>query len=137
MKKYVLLSGIFLVLFIITSFTILKDSFSKDKHPTDIRDCLVKVKSTWGDPCPGCTSYRESYKVRFVNDCEVNLDFKIAVQNKNKTLKIFEKENFGPNDSIDVYSCEGTGKVFKYVRKAGDREIELPSNMEITKKNPK
>mgnify|MGYP001565902498 CR=1 FL=1 len=118
---------------VITSFKLHSYLTARDKYPTDLGDCIQKYKSDWGKPCAGCTSTRDTYVVSLKNSCDLPLDIKIAVQNKNKTWRIFEKENFGGGDSLIVFSCEGTGKYLKWTKKAGDREIVFPSNMEIGK----
>lgn len=134
MKRILIVYGVLLVIFItVTSFRLHSYFASKDKYPTDLAECLKKYKSDWGIECPGCTSKRDTYAVFIKNTCDLPLDIKIAVQNKNKTLKIFEKENFAGEDTIMVFSCEGTGKYFKLAKKAGDREIVFPSNAEMSK----
>lgn len=134
MKKiFVIIGCLGLTFMIVTSFKLHSYFTTKDKYPTDLGDCVQKYKSDWGRSCVGCTSARDTYIVYLKNSCDLPLDIKIAVQNKNKTWKVFEKENFGGGDTLVVFSCEGTGKYLKWARKAGDREIVFPSNMEIGK----
>lgn len=132
-KVFIIIGFISLTYLVITSFKLDSYITTKDKYPTDLGDCVQKYKSEWGQTCVGCTATKDSYKVYLKNSCDLPLDIKVAVQNKNKTWKIFEKENFGGDDTLVVFSCEGTGKYLKWARKAGDREIEFPSNMEIGK----
>ena len=133
MKKSVALAS--LLLFAVIVFTAFH---SKDKHPTDMRDCLEKVKSNWGEKCLGCESnYKDSYKLTLVNICEETLDIKVAVQNTNITWRIFDKESLAPGDTFFAYSCEGTGRFLKWVKKAGDKTISFPSNPEIYKLYPR
>lgn len=135
--KNLLISCLVLLAFFFGLTGFIGNGSTKDKHPTDLRDCLVKTRSKWGDPCKGCDKYRDSYKVWFKNICDDPMDIKVAVQNSNKTWRIFDKENLASGDSVEVFSCEGTGKFLKWVRKAGDREIIFPTNADISKQYPK
>lgn len=138
MKRVIIISASLVILFsVITAFKMINSNFSKDKHPTDMRDCLEKYKSKWGDPCTGCDKFRDTYTIYLKNVCEENIDVKIAVQNKNKTWRIIDKENIASGDTLVAFSCEGTGKFLKWVKKAGDREIVFPTNQEIFKQYPK
>lgn len=132
-KVFVIIISMGFIFMTVTSFKLHSYFTSRDKYPTDLGDCVVKYKSEWASPCAGCTSNRDTYSVFLKNSCDLPLDIKIAVQNKNYTWKIFERENFGGGDTLVVFSCEGTGKYLKWARKAGDREIVFPSNMEISK----
>lgn len=134
MKRILIIYGVLLIVFIsVSSFKLHSLFAAKDKYPTEIAECIKKYKSEWGNDCAGCSSKRDTYIVFLKNVCDLGLDIKIAVQNKNKTWKIFEKENFMGEDTLVVFSCEGTGKYLKWAKKAGDREVVFPSNMEIGK----
>lgn len=98
----------------------------------DWTQCLQKVDSKWGEPMD-CREYKDSYCVYLKNVCEETLDVKCAVQNTNKTWRIFDKEGLAPGDTIAVWSCDATGKYLRWVKKHNDREIIFPTNMEINK----
>jgi hypothetical protein len=127
MKTLTVAGCILFVLLCVTAFS------GNDKLSSDTSDCLQKVKSVQGEKCGDCNDFKNSYTVYFVNVCDDTLDIKVAVQNLNKTWKIFEKENMAPHDTLVAWSCEGSGKFLKWVKKSGDRNTIFPTNMDIYK----
>ncbi|OFX55978.1 MAG: hypothetical protein A2046_15130 [Bacteroidetes bacterium GWA2_30_7] len=123
--KYLILGLLFINL--IYSF---KPSYDGEK---DWNSCVEKYKATWGDVCMECTYNYDIFKVFMKNVCTENVDVLVAVQESNKVWKCFMFENLAPNDTIVAHACKGTGKYLKWVRKAGDREIELPNCDEVNK----
>lgn len=114
-KTYFALGLFFLAIVIVSAFA------PQDKISNDLANCVKKTRSEFCVKCPTCSDNLNTYKVYFVNICKDTLDIKISVQNKNKTWKIFEKQDFRPNDSISAFSCDGTGKFLKWAKKSSDR----------------
>jgi hypothetical protein len=101
---------------------------------TDYTDCMKKVGSgEWGEKCPDCKVYKDSYRVKYKNECAESLDVMICVQEKDKTWKKFMFHSIAPNDTMVVYACEGTGKVKKWAKKSGDNSIAFPTIDEVNK----
>jgi len=102
-------------------------------------DCLVKTSSKWGAPCEHCFSYIEGYKRDFSgtyqldlkNACREVIEVKVAVQEKNGTWRTFPVRALGPEESLNAFACEGSGKYLYWVRRANDTEIVLPTDREI------
>ena len=103
----------------------------------DYTDCIAKVLSEWGEQCPDCKVYKDSYKVKLQNNCTDSLDVMVCVQEANKTWKRFMFHAMPPNDVMTAYACEGTGKYLKWAKKAGDKHVIFPTieqvNAEYTK----
>ncbi len=102
-------------------------------------DCLVKTASRWGAPCEKCESYVEGYKrdwsgtyqIDLKNTCRDVIEVKVAVQEKNGTWRTFPVRALGPEESMNAFACEGSGKYLYWVRRANDSEIVLPSDRDI------
>ena len=110
------------------------NSLCQGQNKTNLRGCIKKIKTEIGVKCEDCKDYKDSYKVLLINICTDTLDIQIAVQNRNKTWKIFQKNRVKPNDTIDAYSCDGAGKFLKWVRVHGDTTYHFPSNNMYPKK---
>lgn len=123
--KYIIFS--LLLVFVIIAFKPLDDG------EKDWGKCVEKYKSTWGDPCMECTYNYDIFKVFMKNVSTENVDLFVAVQESNKTWKCYMFEKLLPNDTIVAHACKGTGKSLKWVRKAGDREIEFPTCDEVNR----
>lgn len=120
---------VIILAFISFSFIYINDS-NNDKS---WNECIEKYNSTWAQPCQDCTYNNDIFHVYFRNICEENLDVMIAVQESNKTWRCLYTENLAPKDTIVAFACKGTGKYLYWVRKAYDRELELPTCDEINK----
>lgn len=117
--KYIILLILFSI--VIYSFKPLDDG------EKDWSKCVEKYKATWGDPCMDCTYNYDIFQVFMKNVSTDNVDLFVAVQESNKSWKCYMFEKLLPNDTIVAHACKGTGKYLKWVRKAGDREIEFPT----------
>ncbi|MBK7946988.1 MAG: hypothetical protein IPJ85_17520 [Flavobacteriales bacterium] len=102
-------------------------------------DCLLKTSSRWGAPCEHCQSYVDGFKrdfsgtfqVEFKNACREVIEVKVAMQEKNGTWRAFPVRALGPDERIEAFACEGSGKYLYWVRRANDTEITLPTDREI------
>lgn len=102
-------------------------------------DCLVKTNSRWGAPCDKCESYIEgfkrdfsgTYQIEMKNVCKDVIEVKVAVQEKNGTWRTFPVKALGPDETLEAFACEGSGKYLYWVRRANDTEIILPTDREI------
>lgn len=90
-------------------------------------ECLTKYASAWGEDCLKCQFKKDTYKVKLKNTCTDALDVVVCVQEEDKTWKYFAFNGVTPRDSVIGYACKGTGKYLKFVRKAGNKEIILPT----------
>ena len=112
---------------IVLSFTIKTESGDEKNW----NECVEKYNANWGEPCPDCTYNNDIFHVSFRNICEENVDVFVAVQESNKSWRCLYTENIAPKDTITAFACKGTGKYLYWVRKAGDREMELPTCDEV------
>lgn len=102
-------------------------------------ECMLKTGSKWGAPCEKCELYTEGYKRDFSgtyqlqlrNVCNVIVEVKLAVQEKNGDWRTFPVRAVEPQETIDGFACQGTGKYVYWVRAVGDTETLLPSDREI------
>ncbi|GAB4287668.1 MAG: hypothetical protein Kow0068_13450 [Marinilabiliales bacterium] len=94
-------------------------------------DCVEKYKSEWGQPIKGCTYNNKIYKAYYRNICDENIDVLISTMNKDNVWECFYKENMAPNDTLMIYTCNGTGSTLIWVKKAGDKEIVFPTCEEV------
>ena len=101
--------------------------------PQENNDCLKKTSSEWASNCGACYNSSKSYRVNMQNICSVNIDVKVAVQEKTMRWRTFNQNNMAPGDSISGYACEGTGKYVFWTRKAGDKNVEFPTDDAIEK----
>jgi hypothetical protein len=98
----------------------------------DLADNIKKYNSAWGQFCKPCGDLSaNSYTVKLRNIGKEKLDVKIAVQEKNKSWRVFNFNSMAPNDSMTAYACQGTGKYLKWARKAGDNGTTFPSDKQI------
>jgi hypothetical protein len=97
----------------------------------DLSECVKKVDSSWGEACKSCTYNKNIYKVYYVNTCDIALDVLISLQGAQKIWKTDYFENVQPNDTMFAFNCQGTGKILKWVRVAGDNELVFPTTAEI------
>ena len=100
----------------------------------DYIECFKKYASAWGETCPDCKTYKDSYKVKLRNECDEKIDVMVCVQEANKTWKRFQWNDVKAKDSVIAYACEGTGKYLKWVRKAGDRSTTFMTVDEVNAK---
>ena len=122
MKKIILLS--------IIAIALITSSFTISGADGDLTECVVKVKSDWGLK-QDCMEYKDSYVVYLKNTCEQSLDIMCAMQNTDKTWRITNHNDVKAGDTITVWSCYGTGKYLKWVKKHGDKEVIFPTKREI------
>jgi len=102
-------------------------------------DCLTKTASKWGAPCTKCENYKENYKRDFSgtyqidlqNICSDMIEVKVAMQERNGNWRTFPVKALAPNEVMNAFACQGTGKYMYWVRKVNDNEILLPSDREI------
>jgi hypothetical protein len=98
----------------------------------DLADNIKKYGSAWGAYCKPCGDLSsQSYTVKLRNVGKEKLDVKVAVQEKNKSWKVFNFTAMAPNDSMIAYACQGTGKFLKWARKAGDNSTTFPTDKQI------
>lgn len=126
MKKFILLAAI---IPIAVAFAPVKNHF--EFQNIEWNDCLTKYASAWGEDCLKCQFKKDTYKVKLKNTCTDALDVVVCVQESNKTWKYFAFNGVAPKDSVIGYACVGTGKYLKFVRKAGNKEIILPTAEQV------
>lgn len=108
--------------------TLTSTSFGQE----DLADFVKKYNSGWGWFCKACGDLSsKSYTVHLKNTSKEKLDVKIAVQENNKSWKVFNFNAMNPNDTMVAYACQGTGKYLKWARKAGDFTTTFPSDKQI------
>ncbi len=121
MKKLILIS---IILPIMLAFvTVTKPNYQE----IDVTNCLEKYASAWGEDCPKCQFKKDTYKVKLKNICTEAIDVVVCVQEADKTWRYSLFNGVPPKDSVIAYACKGTGKYLKYVRKAGNKEVILPT----------
>ncbi len=102
-------------------------------------DCIMKQQSRWGEACERCEAYTAdlkrdnsgTFQVKLENTCRDIVEIKVATQEKNGNWRTFPVKALGPNESMNAYACEGTGKYMYWVRRVNDHEIILPSDKDI------
>ncbi len=139
MKKIIIV-GIAATTIGIVSFKVAR---KKPFTDTDYTECITKINSKWGEPCEKCETYvgnkrdfSETYTIYLKNECTEKVDIKCCVQEKDKNTgwRCFYRPNLAPKDTLVVYACKSAkGKYLKWVRKAGDNEIILPTDEEVKK----
>ncbi len=100
--------------------------------PDDLADCLVKVKSAWGEHCSECGTSTDTYIVYVMSKCKDKLDVMVGVQDKDS--KIYKLSTFYgviPSDTLRIFACKGSGKWLKWARKAGDPTFKFPTQSEV------
>lgn len=115
------------------SFLFLLNPIAKDEYfPTqENTECLSKSSSEWGTYGVACHKSDNSYRINLKNSCTVNIDAKVAVQEKTNRWRTFNRNNLAPGDSISGYACEGTGKYVFWTKTAGDKTVVFPTDEEI------
>lgn len=102
----------------------------------ELSDNIKKYRSGWGWFSKSCGDLSStSYTVHLRNTGKETLDVRIAVQEKNKTWKVFNFKHMNPNDTMVAYACNGTGKFLKWARKTGDANTVFPTEEEINREN--
>ena len=102
-------------------------------------DCVVKINSTWGQPCEKCEAYKEGFKrdfsgvyqLQLKNSCNETVEVKVATQEKNGVWRTFPVKALTSGETMTAYACTGTGKYMYWVRKLNDTEVVIPSDQEI------
>ena len=115
-----------------------------DKNATlpvkDYNECVQKITTKWGEPNMKCEYYighkrdfSDTYTVFLKNVCDENIDLKCCVQEQEKHLgwRCITRMELKPNDTLVSYACKGKGKYLFWARRAGDREIELPTDEQV------
>ena len=97
-------------------------------------DCLVKVKSNWGEVCNQCENSNDTYVVYIKNKCDKKLDVMIGVQEAGQWWRLSTFYGVNSSDTLRVYACKGTGKYLKWARLAGDKSYEFPTQTEVNEK---
>lgn len=106
-------------------------AFIEKTEDVDYLNCFKKYKSDWGEACPDCKTYKNSYRVFLKNECLDKLDVMVCVQESDKTWKRFMFNAMPSKDTMIAYACNGTGKYLKWAKKAGDKSIDFPSLEEV------
>ncbi|MCC6690316.1 MAG: hypothetical protein IT235_02175 [Bacteroidia bacterium] len=96
----------------------------------ELVDCLVKYRTKWGETCSQCGNSPDTYVAYLKNTCSKKLDVMIGVQEESKMLRLSTFYGIAPNDSVRAYACKGTGKIYKWVREAGDKSYAFPTQKE-------
>lgn len=112
-------------------FSVLLLSFKPFRQEAEMNKCLVKYRSEWSKYCMQCSDYSKSYRVYFRNECNEDVDVKVAAQESDKRWRSFSRLTMHPGDSIVAYACKGTGKYLYWVRKPGDAQYVFPTDEEI------
>ena len=101
----------------------------------DLTDCLVKVKSRFGESCSLCGNSPDTYVVYIKNNCSKKLDIMIGVQEVSESFKWWRLTTFlgvNSSDTLRAYACKGTtGKSLRWAREAGDKSISFPTQAEV------
>ena len=121
------------------SFLLALSSMAALAQDRDAADCVMKIRSDWGQPCEKCESYVESYKrdyrgvyrVELSNTCGNAIELKVAMQEANGRWRTFPVKALANGESMTAFACNGTGKYLYWVRRLNDTEILLPSDQEI------
>ena len=136
MKKLIIIPALIIGLVSLFSF---KGNKEKENvvvaDEKDYLECFKKYGSAWGETCPDCKTYKDSYKVKLRNECNEKIDVMVCVQEANKTWKRFQWNDVKPKDSVIAYACESNGgKYLKWARKAGDKSTTFLTVDEVNAK---
>lgn len=102
------------------------------KQNVDYAEFVKKHASYWGSKGTQCGDYTpDSFTIVLKNTSKDAVDIKIAVQEKNKKWRCFNHESVAFNDTVIGYACAGNGKYLKWVKKAGDRTTDFPTDLEV------
>lgn len=108
------------------------------KQDVDYAEFVKKHASYWGLKGTLCGDYTpDSYTIVLKNTSKDLVDIKIAVQEKTKKWRCFNHESVAFNDTVIGYACNGNGKYLKWVKKAGDRTTEFPTDQEVNEQHAK
>lgn len=101
-------------------------------------DCLVKISSSWGQPCEKCEDYKgfkrdfsDVYQVELKNICTEMMEVKVAMEEKNGTWRTFPVKTLEGGATMTAFACHGSGKYLYWARRVNDTEVILPSDGEI------
>src|ERR1035438_6608935 len=97
----------------------------------DLTDCLVKVKSRFGETCSLCGNSPDTYVVYIKSSCSKKLDVMIGVQEASQWWRLSTFLGVNSSDSLRAYACKGTGKFLRWAREAGDQSISFPTQAEV------
>ena len=124
MKKLLFLLGIALPTLAIMAF----------QSGDELVDCLIKIKSKWGETCAQCGNSPDTYVVYVKNNCTKKLDVMVGVQEESKWWRLSTFYGVNSSDSLRIYACKGTGKWLKWAREAGDKSYTFPTQSEVNEK---
>ncbi|MCB9170170.1 MAG: hypothetical protein H6594_07460 [Flavobacteriales bacterium] len=124
------------ILLITLSLLLTARSHAQDREASS---CVMKTRSTWGQPCEKCEYYKEGYKrdfsgtyqITLKNICSEFVEVKVAVQETNGSWRTFPVHALGPDEEMEAFACHGSGKYLYWVRRLNDTEIILPTDQEI------
>ncbi len=97
----------------------------------ELVDCLVKVKSKFGETCSQCGNSPDTYVVYVKNTCSKKLDVMIGVQESALWWRLATFHGVNSSDTLRVYACTGTGKWLRWAREAGDPSYSFPTQAEV------
>ena len=118
---------------ILSVISLISLSFIIGQEEIDWNSYMKKSTSTWGKPCPECIYNNDIFQYSLRNVGNESVDVLLAIQEKDKSWRCSYHEKVMPNDTILGFACKGTGKVKKWVRRAGDRELEFPTCEQVNK----
>lgn len=124
------LKGLLLVLSFITLA-----GFTKQNAGEDYTDFVKKYNSAWGTRCLDCKMDKDTYKVFLRNESTTALDIMVCLQESDKSWRRSMFYGIAPKDTLVAYACQGTGKILKWARKAGDKSISFPTIEEVNRDN--
>ena len=117
-----------MIVYLLNLFLLLNIVGNDAPYNEEYLACVVKYDAKWGEDCSQCKYMTETYTVFFRNECNVNLDIKCAVQEEDLYWKTYTFLDVEPGEEISGYACRGTGKYKYWVKKTGDRSIQLPTD---------
>jgi len=97
----------------------------------DYSECLVKSGTQFGTHCAQCPTDDNTIRIYLVNQCRDKLEVKLAMQEQDKKIRIFNRLALAPGDSMSGYTCDGQAKFYYWARKSGDKSTTLPTDQEI------
>jgi len=94
--------------------------------------CAQKTSSGWFVDVEGCESNRDTYQAVWTNECKrKKLDLLCCVQNADSTWNCEYFERVKSRKTVSVGSCNATGKILKFERFHGSKDIIFPTNEEV------
>lgn len=97
----------------------------------ELADCLVKVKSKFGETCSQCGNSTDTFVVYVKNKCSKKLDVMVGVQESSNWWRLSTFYGVNSSDTLRVYACKGTGKWLRWAREAGDKSFSFPTQAEV------